>query len=136
MKEPKERCFYCDRPATLLCDFVLGLPTDGYERSPDGTVYLVAKIAPMHTCDMPLCRDHAQHRGNIHIKARKPIGGFDTIDHCPEHRDVPDTGARVIRDEEVEQVRRAVRALALRRLMRERGSVPASPIPPLQGELF
>lgn len=131
MPQQQQKCFYCNKPSTLLCDFILGKPFGGYGIGG----HPVAKIAPMHTCDMPLCRDHAEYRGWIHIKASKG-GGFDSYDYCLEHRGVQDHGAPVIGDSEAERLRRVVWALAQRRAMRERGVVRGLPPPPEQGTLF
>jgi len=129
----KTSCFYCDQPATLLCDFQFGWPIGGYARAPDGTEYAVRALAAPYTCDMPICRDHAELRGSVHIKARKPIGGFDTYDYCPEHRGLPAGVAEPVTEVEADRLRRAVQALARRRRMRERGS---EALPLGQGELF
>jgi hypothetical protein len=134
---PTQNCFYCGKPATLLCDFILALPLGGYENG-----HAVAKIAPMHTCDMPLCREHAEYRGWIHIKAAKRSqSGFDSYDYCLEHRGVSDNhgaGAPTVHEDEAATLRRAVRAAAQRRLMRERGLIAsdAHPLPPEQLGLF
>jgi hypothetical protein len=136
MPPRKERCFYCSNAATLLCDFRLGLPFGGYARGGNGEMYAVSKIAPMYTCDMPLCRDHAEYRGWLHIKASGPAGGFDSFDYCPEHRGMTDSQPAVMQESEAERLRRVVQANAQRRLMRERGVLRSPPPPPEQGMLF
>ncbi|QMI49711.1 hypothetical protein [Burkholderia sp. MBR-1] len=133
---PKQTCFYCDVPATLLCDFKFGWQVGGYSRDKEGTQYAVAKIAPAYTCDIPLCRLHAESRGWLHIKARGNLGGFDTYDYCLEHAGQVDVGAGVIDEPEAERLRRAVRALAERRKMRARGVLSTPTQLPDQGELF
>jgi len=85
---------------------------------------------------MPLCRDHAELRGQLHIKAKAPLGGFDTFDFCPEHTRSDDTKAEIVGEDEAERLRRAVRALANRRLIRERGVLLSPAAVPRQGELF
>jgi len=135
MRQQQQRCFYCNKPATLLCDFRLGLPFGGYAIDQRGK-YAVSKLDAPCTCDMPICRDHAELRGKIHIKARAPIGGFDTFDFCPEHHGADDTRPEVISEDEAERLRRAVRALAQRRLMREAGVLRSPAEPPMQAELF
>jgi len=126
---------YCDNPATLLCDFRLGRPFGGYAIDRKGK-YAVPKLDAPYTCDMPMCRVHAELRGKIHIKAKAPIGGFDTFDFCPEHRGGDDTKPDVIAEEEAERLRRVVHALAQRRLMRETGVLRSPPAPPEQATLF
>ncbi|NPT59719.1 hypothetical protein [Paraburkholderia elongata] len=132
----KQRCFYCSNPATLLCDFRLGLPFGERLRHIDGTEYDVTTIdKPAHTCNMPLCREHAEYRGWLHVNAGKN-SHFDSYDYCPEHQGMVDTGAPVMQESEAERLRRVVVANAQRRLMRERGAVRSPPPPPEQGKLF
>jgi hypothetical protein len=135
MRQKQEQCFYCDRPAPLLCDFRLGRPFGGYAADRQGK-YAVPKLDAPYTCDMPICRDHAELRGQLHVKAKAPLGGFDTFDFCPEHQGGDDTKPEIIGDDEAERLRRAVRALANRRLMRERGVLLSPAAVPRQGELF
>ncbi|MFM0226130.1 hypothetical protein [Paraburkholderia dipogonis] len=122
MRPKPPKCFYCSNPSTLLCDYVFGWTECGDR---------------LHTCDMPTCRDHAEYRGWIHIKGPPGVGGFDSRDYCPEHCGQDDSrSGGTITDDEAERLRRTVRALAERRLMRERG-VLRSPAPlPEQGKLF
>lgn len=129
----KKSCFYCGQPSTLLCDFQLGWPIGGYSRAPDGSEYPVRALQAPYTCDMPLCRNHAELRGTVHIKAKKPLGGFDTYDYCMEHRGQENRLAEAMVESEADRLRRAVQALARRRLMRARGS---EPLPAGQRELF
>lgn len=132
----KQRCFYCSKAATLLCDFKLGWAIGELVRERDGsTWHAINGERPPHTCDMPLCRDHAEYRGWLHVKAGKN-SHFDSYDYCPEHVGMVDTGAPVIQESEAERLRRVVVANAQRRLMRERGAI-RSPAPPReQGKLF
>lgn len=132
----KQRCFYCSSPATLLCDFRLGLPFGERLRDIKGVEYDVTTIdKPPHTCDMPLCRDHAEYRGWLHIKAGRN-SHFDSYDYCPEHVGMVDTGAPVMQESEAEHLRRVVVANAQRRLMRERGAIRSPAAAPEQGQLF
>lgn len=132
----KEHCFYCDAPATLLCDFRLGLPFGERLRDRKGREYDVTTIdKPPHTCDMPLCRDHAEYRGWLHINAGRN-SRFDSYDYCPEHQGMSDTGAPVMQESEAERLRRVVKANAQRRLMRKRGALRSPPPPPEQLPLF
>jgi len=132
----KERCFYCSNPATLLCDFRLGLPFGERLRDSEGREYDVTTIdKPAHTCDMPLCRDHAEYRGWLHIKAGRN-SRFDSYDYCPEHQGVADTYAPVMQVADVERLRRVVQANAQRRIMRDRGILRSPAPPPEQGKLF
>ncbi|KAG0184317.1 hypothetical protein DFQ28_011411 [Apophysomyces sp. BC1034] len=59
---------------------------------------------------MPLCRDHAELRGMIHFKARKPLGGLETVDYCPEHASRSDSRQLVMTESETERLRQVVRA--------------------------
>jgi hypothetical protein len=136
MPQQQQRCAYCDKPATLLCDFHLGWPIGGEERRRDGSTYVVRALALPYTCDLPLCRDHAETRGWVHIKARAPLGGFDSYDYCSEHRGQDDHGAPLIEEHEADRLRRAVHALAQRRVIRERGALKSPPKPPEQRSLF
>jgi hypothetical protein len=117
-------CFYCDQTATLLCDFTFGWPIGGYARGADGADYPVRALRAPYTCDMPVCRNHAELMGTVHIKAKKPLGGFDTRDYCLEHRGQPEPVTGALPEAEADRLRRSVVAMALRRLMRERGSEP------------
>ncbi|WP_082716454.1 hypothetical protein [Burkholderia sp. BDU5] len=131
----KPMCFYCNQPATLLCDFKLGWPIGGYERGRDGIEFPVRALAAPYTCDVPLCREHAQYRGWLHVSAgRKSY--FDSYDYCLEHIDVPDASTTLMPESEADRLRRAVRANAQRRLMRKRGVPYPMPEMPQQGELF
>jgi hypothetical protein len=133
----KQRCFYCSAPATLLCDFHLGWAIGALMRGRDGLAWRARDgSTPPYTCDMPLCRDHAECRGWVHFKAAAPIGGFDSRDYCPEHRGIVDTGAPVMEESEADRLRRVVQANAQRRLMRERGALRSPPPAPEQGSLF
>jgi hypothetical protein len=130
-----QRCFYCSNPATLLCDFKLGWAIGELVRDRSGAPWnAIDGSKPPHTCDMPLCRDHAEYRGWLHIKAGRN-SHFDSYDYCPEHQGMVDTGAPVIQESEADRLRRAVHADARRRLMRERGALQ-SPSSAAQGELF
>ncbi|WP_175787459.1 hypothetical protein [Burkholderia anthina] len=136
----QQRCTYCSEPATLLCDFKLGWAIGELQRERDGsTWHAIDSARPPHTCDMPMCRAHAENRGGMHVRFRGAHGRrgfFDSIDHCLEHAGQSDAGTPVITDDEASRLRRAVHALAQRRAMRERGVVPGQPLPPNQGELF
>ena len=132
MKQNLPRCTYCDAPSTLLCDFTLGMPDPVYDH--------VSNLRAPHTCDLPICREHAEHRGNMHIRFSETIKGrrgyFDTIDYCMEHAGAADMHTGSVTDDEAERLRRAVHALAQRRAMRERGVIHGPELGPAQGSLF
>ncbi len=132
MPRQQTKCLYCNELSTLLCDFVLGLPYGGLERGKR-----VSKIAPMHTCDIPLCRGCAEYAGWVHFNGSKGYGGFDSTDYCREHAG-QDGGIRapVLHEDEAAVLRRAVWAIAQRRAMRERGVVRSQTGQPDQGRLF
>jgi hypothetical protein len=132
MPQQQQRCVYCNEPATLLCDFILGWGIGELVRDRRGPAWnAIDTTRPPHTCDMPMCLAHAEHRGTMHVRMSRSKNGrrgfFDTFDHCLEHAGQSDTGAPVIPDDEAERLRRAVHALAQRRAMRERGVLPAPP---------
>jgi len=61
-------CAWCNRPATLLCDYPVG--RDGVDLWP---------------CDVPVCRACASQEGTTHLCG--PNGcEYDTLDHCPIHQ--------------------------------------------------
>jgi hypothetical protein len=135
MRPQQQRCFYCDSPATLLCDFHLGFPFGGYVIGPKGKYAVTTIEKPIYTCDIPLCREHAEYRGWLHINAGRN-SRFDSYDYCPEHRGMTDTDAPVMEESEAERLRRVVQAHAQRRIMRERGALKAPPRAPEQATLF
>lgn len=121
MPKQQPRCCYCNEPATLLCDFTLGRPV--FDRGADG------KPKPFHTCDLPVCRAHAEHRGTMHVRLSQSVNGrrgfFDTTDHCLEHagQQSPVPAPKIV-DGEAERLRRVVRERAERRAL-DSGVLPA-----------
>jgi hypothetical protein len=133
MRPLQQRCAYCNAPATLLCDFQLGMPVPSYASNGD--------LRRAHTCDLPTCRAHAQHRGNIHVRLTQRVNGrrgyFETIDYCLEHASSHPWRSQHIRDCDAEQMRREIRATAHRRAVDELGLHPdALPATIDQEELF
>lgn len=66
----KTKCQFCRRPATLLCDFQLGIDVD---------------LKKIHTCDAPICAGCATRVGTWF-----ECGSHcdrDTVDLCPDHVD-------------------------------------------------
>lgn len=107
-------CPFCkDRPATLLCDFVIGfladLPTEKEERHyslktgeltsriPAGTVY-IASEAEMFTCDRPICVECTTCQGSVHYCGKHCE--HDTIDLCPQCKDTEPDGCRPLTREQ------------------------------------
>jgi hypothetical protein len=127
------RCFYCPSPAEFLCDFRLGSPIGGFAANGQGR-YLVKAAAAPFTCDMPLCRRHANQVGGIHFWVGRK-GYFDSIDLCPEHDGQMQCRTDPIPAAEAERLRQAVRDRAKRRLVDQVGDGCAPP-PTIQGELF
>ena len=67
-------CIACGRPATLLCDFVIG-----FERDHDQP--LIGPLdSEMYRCDAPICGTCGTRAGNVFF-----TGSVDTIDYCPVH---------------------------------------------------
>lgn len=128
----KEKCFYCDKPATRFCDFNIGAPIGGYERA--GPVadnrflaYIDAEQLP-YTCDMPMCDDHNKQVGHFHICGKEPV--HETIDHCPEHVDKREDISPPCREEEAEAIRRGIRAQAKRKMIRASNQLTTQSCPP------
>lgn len=119
MPKAQQRCTYCSEPATLLCDYHLGKPT--FSRGQDG------QLRPWYTCDLPMCRNHAEHRGNLHVRFSQSVNGkhgfFDSIDYCLEHAGQRNVPAPRIVEGEAERLRRVVRERAERRAL-ESGVLP------------
>ena len=64
----KETCLFCGKPATLLCDGIIGWDADEDARG-------------IFTCDAPMCRECATWHGNIFFSGK--AGGMETRDYCP-----------------------------------------------------
>jgi hypothetical protein len=140
MPQQQPRCTYCNEPSTLLCDFKLGWAFGERVREKDGTSWLPADTSkPPYTCDVPMCRKHAEQRGGMHVRFSQRVNGrrgfFDTIDHCLEHAGQSDVGAQRILEAEAERLRRVVRERAQRRAL-ESGVRPDPTLPASQGTLF
>ncbi len=73
MKKPV--CMFCDAPATLLCDGIIGWDADEDELGH------MTKCRGMFTCDAPVCRNCATWHGNIFFDGK--IRMMDTRDLCP-----------------------------------------------------
>ncbi|WP_337049984.1 hypothetical protein [Serratia fonticola] len=99
----KHQCMFCSKPATLLCDGILGYDADTDE---DGHMTAVRKL---QTCDAPLCRACATWRENIFFSGR--AGGMETRDYCPLCQQRKETGvatpARCFGDEQAVVIRQA-----------------------------
>lgn len=63
------KCFYCDRVAVVLCDFLAEATADA---------------AQTRTCDRPVCNEHRKKVGHFCYR-RKNKKASDTIDYCKEH---------------------------------------------------
>lgn len=95
-------CWFCGKPATLLCDFCLGRDLDK----------IISKEV-MHaedksfTCDASMCNDCATQIG--HVCGRPKY--HDTIDMCPIHKDIPGVGdmRRAIRGSDADAYRNRMR---------------------------
>jgi hypothetical protein len=140
MPKQQQRCFYCNEPATLLCDFHLGWAIGQFVHDANGSSWRAIDTSkPPYTCDLPMCRAHAENRGSMHVRFSQSVNGrrgmFDTIDHCLEHAGQSDVGAPRILESEAERLRYVVRENARRRMERQTGGQWSPPLTE-QGELF
>lgn len=62
-RRKQQKCFYCEKPSSWLCDLPIGLPV-GLDPSEQGV------------CDRPICSDHRLQRGA-------------NIDWCAIHHGLP-----------------------------------------------
>ena len=103
-----ETCFYCDAPATKLCDMKLGWPIGGFVREGSISLNRFRPIIAMgklpYTCDRPLCDEHALFRGNIFFCGKE--GSVETVDRCHEHAHSDDALAEPITEEEAKNMHR------------------------------
>lgn len=116
-------CPFClHRPATLLCDFVIGFLWDGETRPahigvtlkdgrrssiPTGERYRVVSSSDseMFTCDRPICEECATFKGNLFISAGKN-SCVERRDYCPQCADAEDShGCNPITREEAKATR-------------------------------
>lgn len=119
MPSKQQRCTYCEAPATLLCDYVLGWPV--FSRDENG------KDRPPHTCDLPMCAKCGKRQGVMHVRLSQKVNGrrgfFDSIDHCLEHGNESMYPTKRITDAEAERRHREIRAAAERRAL-DNGVMP------------
>ena len=90
------RCYYCERPADFLCDFVLdmaALPskpiTNDMSIDEFTNVLLNPKEVYLQTCDRPLCEHHRTQVGTMFFCGSHPDAGMESVDMCPGHANVP-----------------------------------------------
>lgn len=67
----KDTCYYCDRPAIVLCDYVEPIKPRGLEEPP-------------YPCSRALCAEHRRKVGHMCSRGRNK-NLSDTIDYCKEH---------------------------------------------------
>lgn len=72
----KMPCLFCGKPATLLCDGLIGFDADEDENG------RMMNCRGMFTCDAPMCQDCATWHGNIFFSGK--AGGMETKDYCPQ----------------------------------------------------
>ena len=111
-----EPCSSCGAPSTLLCDFKIGGPIDGYVRKgtiEDRLFYPVFDLKrDMFTCDTPLCEACTTKVGSVYGSGASHFR--ETVDHCPYHRGRVEA-AVPITDREAETMRRDIIACYRRR---------------------
>lgn len=111
------KCFYCDKPATRYCDFAVGGQIGCYVRIgklSENRFHACFDIDKLpFRCDIPMCEAHGSKVGNIFMS-----GHNDTIDHCPDHIGCTEN-PHPCTEVEADEMRRAVRANARRRMIRE-----------------
>ncbi|WP_114500292.1 hypothetical protein [Klebsiella variicola] len=71
----KETCLFCGKPATLLCDGIIGWDADEDEN------HHLSNARGIFTCDALMCRECATWHGNIFFSGK--AGGMETRDYCP-----------------------------------------------------
>lgn len=76
-----ERCLFCDKPATRLCDRAIAMVADPDPikvkgRAPYRVATMDAMLSTDYRCSAPCCSDHCRVAGFICGK------DGDTIDHC------------------------------------------------------
>lgn len=124
-------CPFClVRPATLLCDFVIGFEWSGEmapchravvlkdgrrDSRPTGEYYRVYADEPeMFTCDRPMCEECGTRKSWIFFP--KSAGGPQSVDHCPQCE------AEAQSDYEAAKPITALEANAMRRQMWKRST--------------
>lgn len=85
-----ESCLWCDRPGDYLCDHAIGRVRPDAEQlelaaaNPPHGGHSLDSLAPITTCDAPMCRRHAYQVGHICKRGGKGKG-CDSIDMCEFH---------------------------------------------------
>lgn len=121
-----DRCMWCDEPATVLCDAVIGMAAVTCTRHPrTGAVTLLAGTERdgsirTWTCDAPMCRRCASAIGRVCFGRKHS----DTIDRCPFHVERGEAPLRdlIMFEDEAERRRREVHAEIRRDRIRAQGS--------------
>lgn len=111
-----EPCFYCGKPAAILCDGVLGTL-----KAPGTNV--ADRAAKAYTCNRPLCREHVNKHIPIHYNMGRRRSHWDSWDYCEDCiREGMDFGGnRIVKGHQVALVLVTMEeglALQRRRLMR------------------
>ncbi|XWJ90312.1 hypothetical protein ACRARH_26065 [Phytobacter ursingii] len=70
-----EKCLFCGKPATLLCDGIIGWDADEDEN------HHLSNPRAIFTCDAPMCSECGTWHGNIFFSGK--AGGMETRDYCP-----------------------------------------------------
>lgn len=99
-----ERCVFCQQPATLLCDFILGFKFGGYSGCDGAVAYKVGRLSEyvpgkglpcvdsddpeMFTCDAPMCESCSKCSGHVFFDGDATHTFIESIDHCPMHHSV------------------------------------------------
>ena len=94
------KCLWCDKPAVAFCDAMLG------QEKANQFAPFPSADDPMHTCDAPLCSDHAERVG--FVCGDEP----DSIDRCPFHAKNDRRRLEIVTPERVAELRAAVTAYA------------------------
>ncbi|MGA9617571.1 MAG: hypothetical protein WBR09_10430 [Serratia proteamaculans] len=85
MKKPT--CMFCDEPATLLCDGLIGWDADEDHNG------LMQNCRGMFTCDAPMCRTCGTWHNNLFFDGK--VRFVDTHDLCPLCQALHDAGKRI-----------------------------------------
>lgn len=106
----KARCFHCGRPATLLCDYILGFEKAGTQQIPGYPPHdVIDDDSEMFTCDRPLCDRCATNKGHTFYCGKG--GWIQSHDYCRGHaQEGGHEGLRILTRPEAEAMQKQLMA--------------------------
>ena len=107
MKRKPEKCLWCEKLCTHLCDQIIGRALAKSIAADPGEAFTEMANA-LYTCDAPMCREHSSTQGWI-SGGERPSGRIqclDTFDFCKFHRVMAHELDRLITPEEADAYRR------------------------------